>query len=308
VQASPIGSIAISRQSCVDFARIGGGTIPIRRMARTASSFPADNPARCSATGSTTRIPLRGRRSIDRAPAKEDAVALLVESALADAGSFACSDPLLNRIHAVNRWTQRCLNLGSYYVDCPTRERMGYGDGQVAIQGMMMNFDAGRFYAKWAQDWRLGLEMRRGYLPYVAPPFEKSGGGPPWPGGIARIPWEHYLRHGDAAVLEENLDGARKYCEYLDGRSTDDVLRAWAADSTSSATGCRPAAAWTPRTGRARKWPRCSATVSGFISGSWWSTCRRPLAHCRKEHARQRADAIRAATHAAFYDAANKRM
>ena len=56
----------------------------------------------------------------------------------------------------MNRWTQRCLNLGGYYVDCPHRERMGYGDGQVALQGMMMNFDAANFYTKWVRDWRLG--------------------------------------------------------------------------------------------------------------------------------------------------------
>ncbi len=70
---------------------------------------------------------------LDTAPRKEDATALLVESALVDAGSFECSDPLINRIHQVNRWTLRCLNLGSYMVDCPhQRPQRPVGDRSAA--------------------------------------------------------------------------------------------------------------------------------------------------------------------------------
>ena len=83
----------------------------------------------------------------------EDVVALLVESALAGAGSLECSDPLINRIHQVNRWTLRCLDLGGYMVDCPHRERFGYGGDMVAASEMaILNFDMARFYAKAVQD------------------------------------------------------------------------------------------------------------------------------------------------------------
>jgi alpha-L-rhamnosidase len=309
IQASPIGNIAISGQSCVKFDRVGGGHNSYQTYRQTSEFVSGGQPGEMF----RNRFNYAGFRyvvveGLERAPAKADAVALLVESALADAGAFACSDPLLNRIHTVNRWTQRCLNLGSYYVDCPTRERMGYGDGQVAIQGMMMNFDAASFYAKWAQDWRLGLEMRRGYLPYVAPPFEKGGGGPPWPGGIARIPWEHYLHYGDPAVLEENLDGARKYCEYLDGRATDDVLRAWGG-------GVEFIGDWVPpgRGMDTQNWPNkemAELFCNCFRVHLWQLVEQMSSALGRTAeagHARQRADAIRAATHAAFYDAAHHR-
>ncbi len=309
VQPSPIGNIAISRQSCVDFDRVGGGHNAYQTYRQTSEFVSGGQPGEMF----QNKFNYAGFRyvvveGLDRAPAKDDAVALLVESALPDAGAFECSDSLLSRIHTVNRWTQRCLNLGSYYVDCPTRERMGYGDGQVAIQGMMMNFDAASFYSKWAQDWRLGLEMRRGYLPYVAPPFEKGGGGPPWPGGIARIPWEHYLHYGDPKVLEENLDGARKYCEYLDGRSKDDVLPAWGG-------GFSFIGDWVPpnRGMDTQNWPskEMAELFCNCFRVHLWQLVENMAAAlgrtAESQHARQRADAISAATHAAYYDAANHR-
>jgi len=309
VQTSPIGEIAISRQSCVDFRRADGGRNSYQTY-RQCSEFVAGGKAD---DVFRNRFNYAGFRyvvveGIDRVPAKDDAVAMLIESALPDAGSFSCSDPLLNRIHEVNRWTQRCLNLGTYYVDCPTRERMGYGDGQVAVDGMMMNFDAAAFYSKWTEDWKLALEMRRGYLPYVAPPFEKGGGGPPWPGGIARIPWQHFLHYGDPSILEQNNKAARGYCEYLDSRSTDDVLHDWGG-------GFSFIGDWVPpgRGMDTSNWP--STRMAEFFCNCyrvhlWQLVAKMADALGRPDeakHARDRADAIGKATHAAFYDAAEKR-
>lgn len=157
------------------------------------------------------------------APAKEDATALLVESHMAQAGSFECSNDLFNRIHRVNQWTQRSLNLGGYYVDCPHRERMGYGDGQVALEGVMTSFHADSFYRKWIRDWRL-RQQPDGNLPHMAP-FGKGGGGPGWGGMLSAATWRHYLYYGDLRVLAENYDAVRRYVDYLESICTDGVLR-----------------------------------------------------------------------------------
>jgi len=159
------------------------------------------------------------------APAKEDAVALLIDSDLEEVGSFECSNELFNRIHQVNKWTQRSLNLGGYYVDCPHRERMGYGDGQVATEGFMTNFRADGYYRKWLQDWRL-LQNPHGQLRNSAP-FGPGGGGPGWGGLVSAIAWRHYLYYGDRRVLEENYDAIRRYVEFLETKCKDDVLRAY---------------------------------------------------------------------------------
>lgn len=309
VHASPIGNIAVKGGSCIPFARTDGGRNLYQTYKQTSEFIPAGVPGE----EFQHKFNYAGFRyvvveGLDTAPLREDATALLVESSLPDAGSFECSDPLLNRIHQVNRWTQRCLNLGGYYVDCPHRERMGYGDGQVAVQGMMMNFEAAGFYTKWVRDWRLALERKHEHLPYIAPPFEKTGGGPPWPGNIARIPWQHYLHYGDPAILEENLAAARDYCEYLDGRSTDEVLRAWG-------TGFSFIGDWVPpnRGMDTKNWP--NQQMAEFFCNCYrvhlWQLVEKMAAALGRtgeaEHAGKRADTIGKATHAAFFDATNKR-
>jgi len=309
VCTSPIGPIAIYWGSCVNFPRLDGGTHTYQTFHQVSEFISAGR----SNEVFQHKFNYAGFRyvvieGLGRVPTRDDAVAWLIESALPDAGAFECSDPLLNRIHEVNRWTQRCLNLGGYYVDCPTRERMGYGDGQVAVPGMMMNFDAANFFAKWAEDWRLALKMKPGFLPYVAPPFRRTGGGPPWPGVLARIVWEHYLQYGDRTILEENLDAVRGYCEYLDRRSTNDVLRAWG-------TGFGFLGDWVPpgRGMDSRNWPTREMVelfCNCYRVYLWQMVERMAAALGRSnevERARQRAQSIRAATHEAFYDPTHQR-
>ena len=159
------------------------------------------------------------------APKKEDAVAMLVESDLEPVGAFECSNELFNRISRVNQWTQRSLNLGGYFVDCPHRERLGYGDGQVAAEGFMTSFGSYGFYRKWLMDWRIRQDAD-GSMPHVAP-FGKGGGGPGWPGLLSAISWRHYLYYGDKRVLEENYDAIRRFVDNLESRSKDGVMRAY---------------------------------------------------------------------------------
>ena len=118
--------------------------------------------------------------------------ALLIESDLESVGSFSCSNELLNRIYRLNLWTIRCLDLGGYLVDCPHRERAGYGDGQVSAESCLASLWMPNFYTKWLGDWRHGQDPRTGELPHVAPSIG-GGGGPGWGGALAALAWRTYL-------------------------------------------------------------------------------------------------------------------
>ncbi len=308
VHTSPIGNIAVGG-SGVSFPRVGGGHNLYQTYHQTSEFVSAGG----AGEEFRHRFNYAGFRyvvveGLDAAPRKEDATALLVESALPDAGAFECSDPLINRIHQANRWTLRCLNLGGYMVDCPHRERMGYGDGQVSLEGMMMNFDASRFYEKWARDWRMAQSPRDGAMPNIAPPFTAGGGGPPWAGVIAALPWQHYLHYGDPRVLEDNIAAARRYAEYLDSRSTNEVLRNWSG-------GIDFLGDWVPP-GRGMdtdNWP--TSQMAELFCNCYrvylWQMVEHMAAALGRtdeaEHARRRVEAIRPAVHAAFYDPANQR-
>lgn len=157
-------------------------------------------------------------------PAPGDAEALLVESDLETTGSFECSSDLFNRIHRAGLWTLRCLDLGGYMVDCPHRERLGYGDGQVGIESLAMNRNVAAFYAKWAADWLDAQNPATGEMTHTAP-NSGGGGGPGWGGAGCVLPWKMYLYYGDLRLLEQAYEPARRYVEFLEGRCSGGVLR-----------------------------------------------------------------------------------
>jgi len=162
---------------------------------------------------------------LPKAPEKGDAEALLIESDLKDAGDFSCSNGLFNRIHKANVWTLRSLNLGGYMVDCPHRERLGYGDGQLGVESLVMSRYAPAFYAKWTEDWLDG-QKDTGDLPHTAPD-QGGGGGPAWGGAGCMLPSKLYQYYGDKRLLGRAYDPVRKYVDFLESRCTDGILRAY---------------------------------------------------------------------------------
>jgi len=158
-------------------------------------------------------------------PEPGDAEALMIESDLEPVGKFECSNDLFNRIHQLNLWTIRCLSLGGYMVDCPHRERLGYGDGQTSIDTQIMNRNAAAFYGKWAVDWLDAQDPASGQFPHTAPFVIPSWGGPGWGGLGCVLPWKVHLYYGDRSLLERSCEAMRRYVEFLERQCANDVLR-----------------------------------------------------------------------------------
>ena len=166
-------------------------------------------------------------------PALGDAEALFIESDLEPAGSFECSNALFNRIHQVNLWTIRCLNLGGYMVDCPHRERMGYGDGQNGIDSHIMNLDASAFYGKWAIEWLDAQDPITGKSAQYSPPNHAD---PScwflWGGMVDVMPWKAYNYYGDRRLLERAYDDMVRFpAKYIDSYYTGGGIQRNGGDS-----------------------------------------------------------------------------
>jgi hypothetical protein len=142
---------------------------------------------------------------------------------------FECDLPLLNRIYNTTLWTFENLSIGSYMVDCPQRERMGYGgDAHATIRTGLNNYGLGAFYTKWIEDWR-DVQGRDGNLPYTAPTYW-GGGGPAWSGFCITLPWEMYRRYGDTRILEENFPMMQRWLAFLETKSTNNILARWGGE------------------------------------------------------------------------------
>ena len=143
-------------------------------------------------------------------------------------------------------WTFEDLSLGGYVVDCPHRERMGYGgDAHATTECGLNNYSLGAFYTKWSQDWRdvqggsaawgtaekaaVKDAVESGNLPYTAPTYW-GGGGPGWSGFCITLPWEVYERYGDTRILEENFPMMQRWLAFLETKAKDNILRRWGGE------------------------------------------------------------------------------
>ncbi|MGQ9592105.1 MAG: family 78 glycoside hydrolase catalytic domain, partial [Planctomycetota bacterium] len=192
-------------------------------------------------------------RGLSYRPALEDVRGWLVRTDYRRAGWFACSNPLLERIYEATLWTFENLSLGGYLVDCPQRERMGYGgDGHATLETGLVSYELGPFYAKWSEDWRdvqskgpvwgagaeppsaAGEAARKdaaeaGNLPYTAPTYW-GGGGPAWSGFCVTMPWEVYEHRGDRRILEANLPTIERWLAFLETKARGNLLRRWGGE------------------------------------------------------------------------------
>ena len=161
-----------------------------------------------------------------QAPAIQDATGYQIRTAYDRAGEFVSSNELMNRIYQLVTWTYQQLTLGGYVVDCPTRERLGYGgDAGTSIETGMFNFSTGGLYNRWLSNWRDAQQPETGALPHTAPNYQdQGGGGPMWGGFVVIAPWQLYLQYGDKRALETNYPMVRKWLAYLQSETVGNVL------------------------------------------------------------------------------------
>ncbi len=181
-------------------------------------------------------------------PRKEDIKGWMVRTNFARTTFFECSDTLQNWIYNTVKWTFENLSLGGYIVDCPQRERFGYGgDAHATSETGMLNYRLGAFYNKWLEDWRdvqgtepmvgnmnnpdwarkqegSGRMLGGGILPQTAPTYH-GGGGPAWGGIVVTLPWFMYQYQGDKDILEENFDMIKGWLTFLETHVENNMLK-----------------------------------------------------------------------------------
>ncbi len=154
--------------------------------------------------------------------ASDAAEGRFVHSDVERTGTFACSNALLNRIHANIIWGQ-LSNLMSIPTDCPQRdERHGWlGDAHLSAEEAFYNFGMAAFYAKFLDDIRLAMK-EDGSLPDVAPAYlpRLYPADPAWSSAYPTILWLTYEHSGDARLLARHFPSLRKYIDFL-GRNAD---------------------------------------------------------------------------------------
>jgi len=149
---------------------------------------------------------------------------LALMSDTAETGTFACSDPLVNRLQSNIAWGQRG-NFLEIPTDCPQRdERLGWtGDAQVFVSTAAFNFDVAAFFTKWTQDCD-DAQGPDGRLPEVVPRLlGQQDGGPGWSDARVVCPWAIYQAYGDARILARHYPAMRRWLEWQAGSARGGV-------------------------------------------------------------------------------------
>jgi alpha-L-rhamnosidase len=134
-------------------------------------------------------------------------------SDVAPVGNLETSNELIAKIWKATNMAY-LSNLFGYPTDCPQREKNGWtGDGHIAVETGLFNYDGIMVYEKWMDDHR-DEQQEDGTLPAIIP---TSGwgytwaNGPDWTSSMVLVPWNVYKFYGDKHILEENYQSMKAY-------------------------------------------------------------------------------------------------
>lgn len=149
---------------------------------------------------------------------EDDMTAYFMHSDVEPTGSLKTSSKLVDKLWEITN-NAYLSNLMGYPTDCPQREKNGWtGDGHLAIETALYNFDGITVYEKWLADHR-DEQQPNGVLPDIIPTGGWGYGtanGLDWTSTIAIIPWEVYMFYGDSKLLEDCYENIKRYVDYVD--------------------------------------------------------------------------------------------
>lgn len=167
-------------------------------------------------------------------PSLSDFNGLKLTTARTPVGRFSSSNGMLTTMFETTVRTVEGLTTGGMTVDCPPRERCGYGgDGHASMDFAMASYDRpAAFYGHWAQSWADVQDPNSGSLPNTAPTGD-AGGGPAWGGFVVTMPWALYTWTGDAQPLAAMFPHMQAFLSFLLSNVRNGTLQPYGTSAMS---------------------------------------------------------------------------
>ena len=142
---------------------------------------------------------------------------LELNSDLKYAGSFSCSDEIVNKIQEATVRSDTS-NFHYFPTDCPQREKNGWtADASLSAEQMLLNITPENSYKEWLRNIYKAMN-NEGKLPGIIPTTGWGyhwGNGPAWDNVIVNLPYYTYLYRGDTEILRELSIPLMRYLNYL---------------------------------------------------------------------------------------------
>ncbi|MFC0681534.1 family 78 glycoside hydrolase catalytic domain [Lysobacter korlensis] len=160
-----------------------------------------------------------------------DVEAVVVHTDMRRTGSFACSDPLVTRLHQNVVWGMRG-NFVDVPTDCPQRdERLGWtGDLAVFAPTAGFLYDTAGMLCSWLADLAAEQADHDGVVPIFVPfadiappgfpPLQPEAG---WGDAAILVPWALYQAHGDTGLLADQWESMTHWLAAFETRAGADL-------------------------------------------------------------------------------------
>jgi alpha-L-rhamnosidase len=151
-------------------------------------------------------------------PKIEDIKGYVVTNDFRQTSTFESSSELLNQIYQVNLNTYIANTLDGILMDCPHRERRGWGEVTVAAMygDALPNFGSGAYmdqYTQYMRDAQFSDGRIRAVINEEDRPFLM------WKANSPLTTWETYRMLGDRKILQDNYASMQKWMEWKHGIS-----------------------------------------------------------------------------------------
>lgn len=147
-------------------------------------------------------------------PSIDDIRGYVITSDRKQISSFESSSELLNQIYKINLDTYLANTIDGILVDCPHRERRGWGEVTVAAMygDALPNFESGAYmeqYSQYMRDAQFADGRIRGII------NEEDRSFLMWKANNPLTIWETYRMYGDKKLLSDNYDSMKRWMEWL---------------------------------------------------------------------------------------------
>lgn len=147
-------------------------------------------------------------------PKLEDIKGYVITNNRKQISTFESSNNQLNQIYQINLNTYIANTMDGILVDCPHRERRGWGEVTVAAMygDALPNFESGAYmdqYSQYMRDAQLSDGQTRAVLNEEDRPFLM------WKANNPITFWETYKMLGDKKILEDNYESMQKWMNWL---------------------------------------------------------------------------------------------
>ena len=149
-------------------------------------------------------------------PGQDTLTGCVVGSDTPPAGTFACSNALVNQLVSNINWGQRG-NFISVPTDCPQRdERLGWmGDAQIFAATATYNRDVAAFYENWMYDVDDGQSPEGGFSDVSPRIVDQADGAPAWGDAGVIVPSTVYEAYGDTGILRQHWPAMQRWMNYI---------------------------------------------------------------------------------------------